>query len=467
MQKAIFLLFLIIGCIAQLPAQSTLDQYINTALESNIALQEKNLSYEKSLAALKEAKALFLPKLSLEARYSVARGGRAFTLPIGDLMNPVYSNLNLINSLGSAANPDYPVIADYPQIQNEEINFLRETEQETKLRVVWPIFNAAIIQNNRIQQNLSTAEQLSVDIYKRELVKEVKTAYFNYLKAAQGVELFENTVALVKENLRTTESLERNHKVTPDAVYAAKAEVKAIEQQLAEAWRNEKVAKAYFNFLLNKNYDAGIEKEELNVSALALLSIEDMRGMALQKREEFSQLNYFLATSDNQVAMNKGNLLPQLNLVLDYGVQGTDYNIDSDADFAMGSILMSWNILDFSNKSKVQKAKIEKLEIAKQKENAQQQIGLQVVQTYYDVEAAQKQIEAAKAQVDAAKTAFRLVQKKYSQGQANLVEFTNARTQLTNGEQSLIITYYDYAIKLAELERATASYTFGVVSKLR
>ena len=452
------ILFLTLFSYATLMGQSQIDQYIDQALGSNIVLQEKNLSYEKSMAALKEAKAMFLPTLSFEARYSVARGGRAFVFPIGDLMNPVYDNLNLVNSLGRSANPDYPVIPEYPQIENEEVNFLREREQETKLRVIWPVFNSAILQNNKIQQSLVEAEKMNVNIYQRELVKEVKVAYFNYAKAVQGVQLFENTLELVEENLRTTESLERNHKVTKDAVFSAQAEVKSIEQQLAEAQRNEKVAKAYFNFLLNRDYNEAIELETSYTDQLAAISVDEARKLALNKREEFNQLNYYLSASDNTIQLNKGNMLPQVNLVGDYGIQGTEYSFTSEDDFAMGSVILSWNILDFSNKSKVQQAKIAKMEVAKKKENAQQQIGLQVVSAFYDVEAATKSIDFAKAELDAAKSAFRLMQKRYAQGQANLVEFKNARTQLTNAEQKLIIARFDYEVKLAELERATASY---------
>ena len=200
-------------------AQPTiLENYISEALSSNIALQRQELSYDKSLAALKEAKGMFFPRVSLEARFSVAKGGRAFVLPIGDLMNPVYSNLNLLNNLGQSASPDFPTIAEYPSIANEEINFLRETEQETMVRVALPVFNSAIIQNHKIKENLLQADRISVDIYKRELVKEVKTAYFNYMKALQGQKLYENTKELVEENLRTTESLYDNHKVTIDVV---------------------------------------------------------------------------------------------------------------------------------------------------------------------------------------------------------------------------------------------------------
>ncbi|MCO6479757.1 MAG: TolC family protein [Phaeodactylibacter sp.] len=442
-------------------AQDTpLKGYIHTALESNIALQRQGLSYEKSLAAMEEAKALFFPRLSIQARYSVARGGRAFIIPIGDLVNPVYQNLNQLNSLAQAAYPDYPTVPEYPMLSNVEENFLRETEQETVLRLQMPIFNQAILQNQHIRRNLAEAEKISVDIYRRELAKEVKVAYFNYAQAQQGVGILENALALVQENLRTSESLYNNHKVTLDVVYSARAEVEGVEQQLAEAVKNEKTAKAYFNFLLNRNYEEEIEvmpKEALSRSAV---SLEEARRLALQQREEFQQMNYYLAAQGRQIQLSKGAYLPQLNLQADYGIQGTRYEVNDGADFFLGSVVMSWNLFDRTTKARVQQARIEKMETASRKAELQQQVGLQVVNAFYELEAAQQRIQKAEAEVEAARQAFRLMNKKYAQGQANLVEFTNARTQLTNAEQNRSIARYDYQAKLAEFERVTASYRF-------
>ena len=441
-----------------LEAQPIVDQYIHQALESNIALQRKELSYAKSLEALKEAKATFLPSLSLNARYSVARGGRAFEIPVGDLMNPVYSNLNLINGLNQATTPDYPTIPDYPQIENDEINFLRETEQETNLRLVWPVLNTVILNNQKIRAKLSEAEKLSVGIYKRELIKEVKSAYYNYGKAKAGVALFENTMGLVTENVRTANSLFENHKVTKDAVYAAEAQLKSVEQELAIAQKNEKVAAAYFNFLLNRDYTESIETFPIEHQPISALSLDEARKQAFRSREEFQQLNYFVAASQDQIKMNKEALLPNLNLVVDYGIQGTNYSINKDSDFAMGSLVMSWDLVDFKRKHKVQQAQIAREEVSKQKEETIQQIGLQVVSAFYEMEASRKSIEAAGAEVQSARQAFRLVDKKYRQSQANQVEFVDARTRLTNAEQNLIITQYDYQIQIAEYERVIGTY---------
>ena len=345
-------------------------------------------------------------------------------------------------------------------ISNVEENFLREQEHETKVRLIMPVFNQAIIRNHQISQSLAEAEKMSVDVYRRELVREVKTAYFNYLKAYRAVELFENTLALVEENLRTTRSLYDNHQVTLDVVYSAEAQVAEVAQQLAGTMGDRNTARAYFNFLLNREFDAPVEIVADAELPAAGLTVEAARQEAFQQREELQQLNYFLTASGQKIKLDKGTYLPQLNLVADYGFQGTEYSFTAEDDFIQGSLVMSWNLFDGAAKHRVQQAHLEREKLNRQKEEIRQQIGLQVVSGFYDLEAASKSILSAQAEVEAAARALRLVQKKYSQGQVNLVTFAEARTQLTNAEQKLNIAKYDYQIKLAEFERATGGYQF-------
>jgi len=456
-----FLITLLLSCIAWMSfGQTTLDRYIDEALASNIALQQKELSYDKSLAALDEAKANFFPVLSLQARYSVARGGRAFEIPVGDLVNPLYQNLNALNDLAGSVSEDFPDIPTYQPIDNVQENFLREEEHETKLRVVWPVFNSAIIYNQRIKDNLTQVEKISVDIYKRELVKEVKTGYFNYLKAGEAFELYQNTLDLVEENLRTTRSLYENHKVTVDEVYAAEAQVKEVEQDLAVAEKNKAVAQAYFNFLLNRDYDTEIELGETTFGIENVVAVDEARQTAIQNRDELKQLSYYLAVAENKIKLDKGGYLPNLNLVADYGFQGTEYSFGDEDDFAQGSLVLSWDLFNKQTSAKVQQSRIEQAITNKRQEEARQQIGLEVVQAFHEVQAALKSIDLAEAQVESAEKAFKLVDKKYSQGQANRVQFTDARTRLTNAEQQLIIARYDHQIRIAELEKAMATYPF-------
>ncbi|MEM9821583.1 MAG: TolC family protein [Bacteroidota bacterium] len=458
--RSLSILFLFLNCITLTTAQSFLDQYIDSALESNISLQQKSLSFERSLAALEEAKAMFFPKVSLEARFSVARGGRNFAFPVGDLLNPVYDNLNLLNSLNQATVPDYPTIDAFPKVENQQEPFLRETDQETTLRLTMPVFNAAILKNRQIKQDMVGIEQMSVEAYKRELVKEVKSGYYSYLKANQAVELFEQTLRLVKENLRTSQSLYKNHKVTIDVVYAAEAEVKNIEQQLAEVEKNLQTSQAYFNFLLNRDYQETIRKEAIQIDPNTVLSVDAARNQAFQQREELRQLDQYYQLAGRKKDLEKSTALPQVNLVADYGIQGTSYAIGREDDFFMGSLVMSWNLFDRTKSSRVQQASIDQRMLIKQKEEIHQQIGLSVVNAFYDLRAAEKQIAFADKEVESSQKAYKLVAKKFAQGQENLVALTNARTQKTNAELKSIIAKYDREIKAAALERNMASYTF-------
>ncbi|MEL6863739.1 MAG: TolC family protein, partial [Bacteroidota bacterium] len=317
-----------------------------------------------------------------------------------------------------------------------------------------------IINNHKIKKDLTLMEGISVNMYKRTLVKEVKTAYYQYQQTVQQVQLFEDALALVQENLRTTESLYRYNKQTIDVVYAAEAEVKKVERQIAEAIRARQTAEAYFNFLLNRPYDEAIEISTVAEAPQAVASLDQARSQAVQQREEMRQLDQLAEVASKQVKLNKEEWLPNINLVADYGVQGTNYRLDSDSDFFMGSLVMSWNIFNRPTQAKVQQAQIEQQIIAQRNAEAKEQIGLEVVQAHYALESSRKSIDLSQQELKYSQKAYQLVEKKFKQGQANLVELTNARTQQTQAAQKLIIARFDFQTKMAEYEHATASYIF-------
>ncbi|MEO1438151.1 MAG: TolC family protein [Bacteroidota bacterium] len=441
--------------------QSILDQYIDEALASNITLKERQLSYERSLAALKEARAMFFPEVRLQARYSVATGGRAFELPIGDLMNPVYDNLNLVNQVNAVAVPDYPEVPNFPAIENQQINFLRPTEQETFLRLNMPIFNALIQKNHQLRKSLTEVDRISVDIYKQELIREVRTAFYNYQKALQAIDIYNNAEQLVAENLRTSQSLYKNEMATIDVVYAAEAEVKRVAQQSAEAEKQEAIAKAYFNFLLNRRYDSAITPESLNgFDSEGVVSLDQAQGMALQYRQELKQMDQVLQVRANQENLAKADRMPQLNLQADYGVQGNGYNLDRESDFGLASAVLSVPLFQPKTKHKVQQAKIDQQIALQQQENLRQQIGLQVVEAYYDLQAAMKNVDLAKSEVESTAKAYRLVNTKFKNNLANNVELVDARTRKTNAQENLLIARFDYKVKLATLQYTIGQHQF-------
>ncbi|MCK4854818.1 MAG: TolC family protein, partial [Bacteroidales bacterium] len=207
--------------------EETLDNYIDEGLENNLSLKQKEVNYLKSMEVLKQARALFFPDISLNARYTAAEGGRVIEFPVGTMLNPVYQSLN------------YLLDQDlFPDIENMNFAFYRPTEHETKIRLAQPIIDTKIIYNQKINKELSRAVMADAVAYKRQLVAEIKTAYFNYLKTVKLLQLVDDTRELLVENIRVNESLYENDVVTIDNVYRSRAELSKLERHEAEARKN-------------------------------------------------------------------------------------------------------------------------------------------------------------------------------------------------------------------------------------
>lgn len=426
-----------------------LENYIHEGFTNNLALKQKQLNYNQSLQALDQAKALFFPDIGFSARFTVADGGRTIDFPVGDLLNPVYSTLNQLTHS-----------QQFPQVENQQIYFIRPTEQETKLSLKQPLFRSDIFFNYRIRKNLSEAAFIDVEIYKRELVKEIKTAYFNYLKTVKALRLFDQTLEVVSENVRVNESLFTNDKVTLDVVYRSRAERSKVERQLAEARDFHERAKSYFNFLLNKPL-----KSEIFIVDDSALQIREQIGeaqaltLALYNREELSRISKYQSASENNLKRYKFNKAPTLGLGVDYGIQGENYSLGPGSDFLFASVVMQWNIFrGFENRSKIREAAINQDILEEQYREVENQISLQVTDAWYGEVTARETVTASVAENESASKAFNLISKRYYQGQSSLLEFIDARTDMTSAGLSLIIARYDYEISLAELERTLATY---------
>ncbi|MGD0583228.1 MAG: TolC family protein [Bacteroidales bacterium] len=429
-----------------LQGQDVLEEYIKIGLTSNLALQQKNSEYEKSIEVLKEARALFYPNLSFNARYTAAYGGRVVTFPSGELLNPVYQTLNKILNQ-----------AIFPQVEDVQINFLRPTEQETKISLVQPVFNTDIYYNSKIRKEMTGYQEADMNQYKRELVAEIKKAYYNLSMTDGIVTMLHETRNLLTENVRVNQKLAENDKITRDILYRSQAELGKFDQDLQEAEKDRIVACAYFNFLLNKPLeDSVIIRQPLTFPKIADIT-GDFKNSALSNREEIKKLEQYNNITDLNIKMNQAGKLPDMFIAVDYGFQGEQYEFNKDSEYAEASAILRWNLFKgFQNRAKVKQAQIDK-QIAESKlEEAKKQIELQVLNTLNELKTAEKGIAAAESTLTNAREGFRLVDKRYEQGQASLLEYLDARTTLTQSEENLIISRFRYLSSFAEFEKITA-----------
>ena len=436
---------------------SILDEYIKAGLKNNLVLKQEQFSLEKSLHALKEARGMFLPSVSIEARYTGAGGGRIIDLPIGDLVNPLHQSLNqLLGYHGQA--PVFP-----GNLPNEKIPFLRPSEHETKLRVVQPVFLPAINFNSRIKRSMNRIQKARVDAFKRKLVLDIKEAYFSYLKTVKIKEILESTRILLEENLRVSKSLFRNHKVTEEIVFRSQAEKSKLERQIAEADKNVLLSSSFFNFLLNRPMDTDIKiDKDFNLMFKNELDLEELESHAVLFRSEFFQLHNAIDAAKSSVKLYRSKKLPAITAVVDYGFQGVTYSFTGEDDYWMASLLMSWSLYrGGQDRAKKMQAILDKKRLEAQLSELDSKIRLQVRELYHNLIVARKSMKSAGDLLSSRKKAFQIVSKKYEEGMVPQIEYIQARNNFTMAEVNKVITKYDLFIKEAYLEYGSALYKFN------
>jgi outer membrane protein TolC len=431
-----------------------IDRYIQVGLKSNLGLKQQQFNLQKSMEALNEAYGLLFPSITLQARYSRAGGGREFTIPVGDFVNPVYKSLNDI-LISQGLDRRFP-----EDVPNQKIPFLRKKEHETRLRLIQPLIQPVIWNNYRLKSNLREIEKLKMDIFKRSLIAEIKRGYYNYMKATQMFALYVKIENLQKENLRVSESIFNAGKATHDVVFRARAELSRTEQEKLNMENLQRQSRSYFNFVLNQPFDTMIEP--LNPETLPLLTIPDFESAkkeAFINREELLQIKNVVAASDDNAAIARSRYFPGINAVVDYGFQGEEYRFTDQDDFWMASIVLEWNIFNgYQDKAKLEQAKLDTRKMQTKEEELKRQIELEVERIYDNLIVARKTINVSQQQIESAEASFKIVKKKYEEGNAAQVEYLDAQTNLTNAAINAIITKYDYYITYAEFEKIAARY---------
>lgn len=447
MKKLLFIIW--IFYLFPVSGQESLEDYIRYGLGNNLAMKQKTADYNKSLEALREARSLFYPGISFIARYTRSEGGRVIEFPAGTLMNPVFMTLNALTH-SNLFNP----------IDNQEIKFLRPREHETKVRITQPVFSPEIYYNSRIRKEMSVYSKVDIDQYCRELVVEIKKAYYNVAMADAMIYILEEAGKLLSENVRVSRKLFENDKVTRDIVYRAESEFVKYEQELQKAVSNRKIAMAYFNFLLNRPLDTPvITSFPNNFPKIENLTAQYTKT-ALMNREELEKLRKHYNITDLQVKLNQSNKLPDVFMVFDYGFQGEEYRFNREQDYLQASAVLTWNLFEgYRNRSKIKQALLDKNAVETRLEETQKKIELEVIITLSELMASEKGILSAEKRLLNASEGFRLVKKKYEEGQASLLEFLDARNNLTQAEENLVISKFNYLSCFADFERVTTINT--------
>lgn len=452
MQQTLLLLIgLLLGATLRSQQSPVLEAYIAQGLLANTGQKIRLADAASGLEKVRQADALQFPNISFSANYTVAGGGRSINFPIGDLLNPVYSNLNQINQI------TFPGAPQYPMLDNEKIQFLPHNFQETKVKFAWPFYNPGIRYNRQIQRRLLESVEAQNDAQSRQLRYDITSTYLQYLKTVEALRIWQSSKNVLLELKRFNEALVKNQVATRDVVALADYEISKADMEMHRLRSTQQTVKAYFNLLLDRDYFEDIISDtSLLVPYPVQYNLADMLAQAGEKRMELKALNAGVRAAETVLKMQKSRRTrPEFYLGGETGFQGYGYHYFDDQAYGLAQVGLNYPLYNGGQmRSQTQQARIEADQMRLRSTWTRKQIELQIVQAYGAWDAAQSALISARSGLEAAEAAYKIINNKYRAGQALLIEWTDANNRVQTAKLQVLIARIDVLLRETELRQA-------------
>lgn len=418
-----------------------LEQYIEEAIQQNLMLKQKNIPLAKGKLALKEAEKRFKPTADFSFSYTLALGGRTIDLPIGDLLNPVYSTLNKVTQS-----------AQFPQIENVENQLLPNDFYDGRIRISYPVFNKDLhLQKDvRIQEIL--LQENEIDIYKRELILAVKLAYYQFGLVIESQNILINSKKLLEKSLETIQFLVREGKALPLQILRAENEIEMLDTKLKETDYNIINAQLYLKFLLNRENDLPFIFEK---PAADNAFAESVTGFSITpENPALKKMDIALSIQSLVEKRNRQFFMPQISLFSDIGSQEFRWQFNSKSVYIMGGLQLTMPLwVNKMNKLKGEQIQLDIQSLKWSKELIENQENMATNMAYNKVLSTRQAFGAMAKQVNTSATYLRLSEKGFQGGTVTLLEMYDAQNQYTTALLQENMKYYQYLMAQAELQK--------------
>lgn len=439
------LLFLSIPAFTQ---KKTLQDYIEAGLDNNITLQNEALNLKEAYYRLEVAKGMFYPSLSFKSDYTYSSGGRAFTFPIGDLLNPVYSSLNELTETNN-----------FQDIPNASFNLNANDFYNHRLSITVPLIDKEIFLQKKLQKETISQQEAEVLVYKRKLVRDIKEAYFNIVKVKNQIETLRKADTLLQDNYKITLSKVNNGTALKGDALKIHTQINNNDAELQKAQNDFKNACAYLNFLTNNYLTRSISIDTTNFEIPPKSSLTE--NHEILDRPELQSLQSQIAQAKYDVKIKKSAFLPTVYTSLDLGYQNSYFKFEPKDRYLQGIVSLKWDLFTgFRNKNNIRISKINVEELENTLSQTAKQYQLDLENALRDRNSAEIKMQNSEVNVKDLMEYYREMKVRYEQGVVLLIELNDAFNQLINEELELEQTKTNVLLKQATIEQITASYQF-------
>jgi outer membrane protein len=320
-----------------------------------------------------------------------------------------------------------------------------------------PVFTGFKLHNQYKLSKVNLERALvSLDKAKDDLSIQIANQYLQVLFKQELEGIARRQVDLSKQQLEKTEKMLSVGKASRADVVEAKARNAQDEMRLVEAVNNHKLALLDLAQLLQlpspENFKL-VAPERIIVD-LALPTMGEVYATAVMSRPEVRAANLKIKGGEYSVKIAKANYLPTLSF--EAGLSSGYYTINGESVRTFSQqfndnlrkyigVSLSIPIFNrFETRNAIRKAKLSQANFQLELKDEKRKLFNEIQKAWFNADAAKSKYKSAQVTVASNEEAFRVMNQKFTQGQATSLQFNEAKLNLMKAQSEALQAKYEY-----------------------
>jgi outer membrane protein TolC len=434
----------------------TLDDCINIAFDNNIGYKNAKENLKISESSYRVSKSAYYPTGTLTAETSknklldTGTIQKNKSLGIG-VTQPVITG----GSLSANANTDRTEVAgDETYLTDTTVSFTQPL-----LKGIWGTSVEETFKGRQILDEQIRIERKLQD-EKLSMVFSVTSSYYGLLGLKRSIDIAKSAVDEAELFLKVAKIKKQEGLVAKIDVTRAELQVAQTKARLVTARRNYELSRDAFLNLLGLSFSEPIIlADKIEFKPQDVMKDKYMAA-AFDNRLDYRLAQLTVETGKIAVNIARKNILPELDLNVNYSAEGLGTTFDESSDFFDPSLTTGLSLVipwgDIGRRENYRQA-VERLIISRNNlQDKKRQIILETSQAIVGVQEAQESLEIQGASVKLAKEGLDLATRSYQEEIISNIDLLKAQDDYTNVNNSYINALIQCKVAYAKLDRVVA-----------
>ena len=414
----------------------TLEQALDIALSESPTIKIAEQEIRIKRYAKMETYSSLIPRFDATAQYQRVIAKQTMSMDMGD-GNPRTLKVGSDNSFNGGISASMPVV-------NAQL------------------WESIKVSSADIMLSIEKARSSKID-----MIEQVSKAYFSVLLAKESLSVYERVYGNAVENNKNIKKRYDVGSVSEYDYISSNVSVQNAVPNVIEAQNNVVLAlwqlKALLGIDLKKNIDVVGSLADYQAQMNYAHTIDQLD---LSNNSSLKQLNIQEGMLKSAHRIAKFACVPTLSINAAYLYTA----LGNDGKFFQGK---AWNPYSYAGvqlnipifaglqrTAAVRQAKLNLSALQLQRENAERQLQVAVVQSLNNMQTNVKKFSAAAATVRQAKRGYEIAVKRYEVGRGTLVDIDNSQLQLTQAEMGRNSAIYNFMVSKIALDKILGNYDF-------